>query len=297
MAALGAGADRRLGVFVDSIGRTTVVGEDDVWILDEATARRRGLAHRLRPLVIGESVRDWTLFGIPGVLYPYTSLGGEAVDPSEPVVSRHLWIFRTSLAARSVFGKGMADAGKQWYEHLEHYRGKLRTPLSIAFAFVATHNHFVFDRGGRVFNRSAPVIKLKPGATEDDHYALLGLLNSSVACFWMKQVFYPKAGSGMGRGIQPEGWMDRYEFDGTKIQAFPIPEGHVRELALQLDRIAADDARLLDRAAGQPAGATEQSLTRASGEHQRNRAQLIALQEELDWECYRLYGILAVDNG
>jgi len=91
--------------------------------------------------------------------------------------------------------------------------------------------------------------------------------------------------------------MDRYEFDGTKIQAFPIPEGHVRELALQLDRIAADDARLLDRAAGQPAGATEQSLTRASGEHQRNRAQLIALQEELDWECYRLYGILAVDNG
>jgi hypothetical protein len=39
----------------------------------------------------------------------------------------------------------------------------LRTPLSIAFAFVATHNHFALDRGGKVFNRSAPVIKLRRG--------------------------------------------------------------------------------------------------------------------------------------
>ena len=67
-----------------------------------------------------------------------------------------------------------------------------RTPLSIAFAFVATHNHFVLDRGGKVFKQSAPVIKLPPDATEEDHLALLGLLNSSTACFWMKQVFYPK---------------------------------------------------------------------------------------------------------
>ena len=58
---------------------------------------------------------------------------------------------------------------------------KLRTPLSIVFAFVATHNHFVLDRGGKVFKQSAPVIKLPPGATEDDHLALLGLLNSSTA--------------------------------------------------------------------------------------------------------------------
>jgi hypothetical protein len=30
-------------------------------------------------------------------------------------------------------------------------------------------------------------------ATEDDHLALLGLLNSSTACFWMKQVFQANA--------------------------------------------------------------------------------------------------------
>ena len=45
----------------------------------------------------------------------------------------------------------------------ELYADKLRTPLSIAFAFVATHNHFVLDRGGKVFKQSAPVIKLPAG--------------------------------------------------------------------------------------------------------------------------------------
>ena len=60
-------------------------------------------------------------------------------------------------------------------------------PLSIAFAFVATHNHFVLDRGGKVFKQTAPVIKLPEGATEDEHLALLGVLNSSTACFWLKQ--------------------------------------------------------------------------------------------------------------
>ena len=72
--------------------------------------------------------------------------------------------------------------------------------------FVATHNHFVLDRGGKVFNRTAPIIKLPADATEDDHLALLGLLNSSTACFWMKQVFHGKGSSGIGRGVYDEAW-------------------------------------------------------------------------------------------
>ena len=42
------------------------------------------------------------------------------------------------------------------------------------------------------FSTSAPIIKLPADATEDDHLALLGLLNSSTACFWMKQTFHNK---------------------------------------------------------------------------------------------------------
>ena len=84
-----------------------------------------------------------------------------------------------------------------WYEwHQASITRAIRAPLSIAFAFVATHNHFVLDRGGKVFKQSAPIIKLPADATEDDHLALLGLLNSSTACFWMKQVFQTKGSSG-----------------------------------------------------------------------------------------------------
>jgi hypothetical protein len=95
-------------------------------------------------------------------------------------------------------GKTKVEAGLEWYEYGRLTHSKLRTPLSITFAFVATHNHFVLDRGGKIFNRSAPIIKLPADATEDDHLALLGLLNSSTACFWMKQVFFPKGGVHVG---------------------------------------------------------------------------------------------------
>ena len=43
-----------------------------------------------------------------------------------------------------------------------------------------------------MFNGHAPIIKLAPEATEDDYLALLGLLNSSTACFWMKQIMTDK---------------------------------------------------------------------------------------------------------
>jgi len=74
-----------------------------------------------------------------------------------------------------MFGKTRAERGLEWLEYGLLARAKLRTPLSIAFAFVATHNHFVLDRGGKVFNRSAPVIKLPEGATDSEHLMLQGL--------------------------------------------------------------------------------------------------------------------------
>jgi hypothetical protein len=60
--------------------------------------------------------------------------------------------------------------------------------MSIAYGEVATHNHFVLDRGGKGFKQTAPIIKLPDDASEAPHHELLGLLNSSAVCFWMKQV-------------------------------------------------------------------------------------------------------------
>ena len=49
-----------------------------------------------------------------------------------------------------------------------------------------------WTEAGRSSSSTAPVIKLPEGATEDDHLRLLGVLNSSTACFWLKQVSHDK---------------------------------------------------------------------------------------------------------
>ena len=135
-----------------------------------------------------------------------------------------------------------------WYEWQELYVDKLRSsPFSIAFAFVATHNHFVLDRGGKVFKQSAPVIKLPSDATEDDHLALLGLLNSSTACFWMKQVFHNKGSTVDDKGARQTtvAFENFYEFTGTGLQKFPVPSEKPLDLATTLDGLAKEWGKTL----------------------------------------------------
>src|SRR4030095_10982368 len=76
------------------------------------------------------------------------------------------------------------------------------TPLSITFPQITTYSHFVLDRGGKVFNRTAPIIKLPVESSEEDHLALLGLLNSSTACFWMKQISHNKGSTVDDKGAR-----------------------------------------------------------------------------------------------
>ena len=86
---------------------------------------------------------------------------------------------------------------------------------------MATHNHFVLDRGGKVFKQTAPVIKLPEGATEDDHLALLGVLNSSTACFWLKQVSHDKGNGGIGGGIARRGMGDALRVHRDQAEEVP----------------------------------------------------------------------------
>jgi hypothetical protein len=291
------GQGQRVAEIAESIGRTTVVGEDDAWVLpDLSTARRKGESDFVEPFAIGEAVRDFRIQKPPLVLRPYTNSAHSQVVSPEHELVRHQWSVRTVLRARTVFGRSLAEQGRPWYEHLENYTSKLRTSLSIAFAFVATHNHFVLDRGGKVFKQSAPVIKLPEGATEDDHLSLLGVLNSSTACFWLKQVSQPKGGtansSGGGNRLSPEPWYERYEFAGTKVEGYPVPRVCPLKLARRLDGLAQRVTEVTPAAVAGSVAPTRDRLKVARGEYEAIRAQMIALQEELDWEVYRLYDLL-----
>ncbi|WP_405094740.1 BREX-2 system adenine-specific DNA-methyltransferase PglX [Micromonospora sp. NBC_01412] len=272
------------------VGRAIRAGADEAF-MRPLGRKLRTSAHSdaLRPLLIGEVVRDWNSSPEDTIWYPYDA----ALD--EAGLSVELWPWKAMLAARRTFQGSMADAGLRWWEYHQHTASAYRTALSIAFAFVATHNHFVLDRGGKVFKQSAPVIKLPEGATEDDHLRLLGVLNSSTACFWLKQVSYPKGGDpigGDGARVSAEQWSDRYEFTGTKIQEFSLPEVYPVVWARLLDSLAQQLAVLTPAAVAESGVPTRERLRAAHADHDATRARMIAAQEELDWEVYRLYGLL-----
>ena len=197
----------------------------------------------------------------------------------------------------------------KWFEYSMFFTDRVRTPLSLSFAFVASHNHFILDRGGKVFNRSAPIIKLPDGADEQQHLMLLGLLNSSTACFWMKQVFYPKASSvgdiSTEKG-RPEA--NRYEFAGTGMYAFPVPDMETLSLSSvftiteQIDSLIFEllgmlPDRIVERWSDETSTfSLKDALAESEQKYARIKGRVIALQEELDWEVYRVYGLSPIGS-
>lgn len=184
----------------------------------------------------------------------------------------------------------------EWVEYGMLGRSKIRSPLSIVFASIATHNHFVFDRGGKIFKQSAPVIKLPKDATETDHLGLLGILNSSTACFWLKHNSHSKGNEGYQSGIKSESWERFYDFTGTTLKDYPLPKELPLEHGRRLDALAQQVAERFKATIRPKDGITNDDLIRrAQTSIMENRALMIAEQEELDWEVYRFYGLIGED--
>jgi hypothetical protein len=286
----------RLASRVVSVGRTTVVGEDDAWTTTSSRARAMGLCVNTRRLIVGEQVRDYGIGGEVLIWWPYIDvLGPTWLDVHHPIVRQVLWPARTLLAQRVIFGQTLSERGRPWYDHLESYRSKMRIPMSITFAEVATHNHFVLDRGGRVFKQTAPVIKLPAGATEEDHLALIGVLNSSTACFWLKEVCHDKGLRGEGGGFTPSDWERFYQYNGSNVQDYPLPSVLPVERGRTLDELAQELAARTPSAAATGKTPTAIAMSVARSESEDIRVRMIAIQEELDWAVYRLYGLIKDD--
>ncbi|MER7277968.1 BREX-2 system adenine-specific DNA-methyltransferase PglX [Dactylosporangium sp. NPDC000244] len=290
-------ASALLGSRADSIGITSFTLEDDLYVQPAGALRRRAIRDdRQRPMVLGDGVRDWTLEVLEHAIFPYDDSYAPLDVADDTALLRFMWPCRTCLANSIMFGKQTkVSAGLRWTEYGRLTASKLKLPLTITWGEVATHNHFVLDRGGKVFNRTAPVIKLPVTATEEDHLALLGLLNSSTACFWLKQVSHDKGIRGEGGGFTSSDWERFFQFNATKLKSFPIPAGTPLVRAGVLDRLAQQLALVRPSAVCAVGVPMRQALDTAKADYARIRGRMIALQEELDWEVYRLYGLLDED--
>jgi len=287
-----------LGDVLADTGFGIVTRLDDVFVVGIATARRRGVPKaQARALVAGENVRDWCIENVNSGIWPFDSRtlapqGGEAL-------LRFLWTWKTELAERVAYGLTQLQRGLQWFEYSMFFRERVADPRTIATANVATHNHFVFDRNGTLFNVTAPVIKLPANADDDEFIRVLGVLNSSTASFWFKQVFQTKGSSGIGRGVYDEGWEKHYQSDGAKLRMCPIADtADLRTMTLcrKLEACARIRSSLVPDSLFSRNAPTALTIRQAKVDYEKSYDASVALQEELDWHCYVLYNLTEDDR-
>jgi ABC-type amino acid transport substrate-binding protein len=283
-------------VIAGKIGFASFPGADDVFFAPRHSLLRKGIPGDLaRAVITGDVVRDWGIMDGDWALAPYNTQA-VLVPLDSATWGRRQWPFRTVLAGVTGFGgETRADAGEPWWGWYRWVAQRYQTPLTITFAFVATHNHFVLDSGGKVFNRSAPVIKLLESAAEGEHLALLGVLNSSTACFWLKQNSHDKGNRGGERSTARYAWENFFEFTGTTLQDYPLPVALPLERGRVLNGLA--NALMANTPSAVVATRTPTVVTLAEARtaFDQLRSRMVAVQEELDWETYRLYGLVNDD--
>ncbi|MFH9174355.1 BREX-2 system adenine-specific DNA-methyltransferase PglX [Streptomyces albogriseolus] len=289
---LNAACTDRLSSLTSRLGVFGMTNADDIMLATEAAWRRRGGESEFgKDLVLGDELRDWCRNGDTYSFFPYANDLKIRDLPEGSGAHKWLWPARTSMGNRATFSKGTYFSdGRRWYEWHQTTPSPGAHPWTICFAFVATHNHFVLDRGGKVFKQSAPVIKLRQGAAEEENLRLVGLLNSSTAGFWLKQVSHSKGNATASSGMPDQPWSWNYEFTGTKLQEFPLPSTYPA-LAYAIDKLAQQLAASTPKSVCSESTPKASVLREARVVWEATRARMISLQEELDWEVYAIYGL------
>jgi hypothetical protein len=290
---------RKLGELVVRVGFFGVMGANDAFSIPAQlfSSGRYDLA-AFPPLVQGDDVRDFGDAARVRAFFPYND-SHQLIDlRTFEHEAQRLWPLRTELGNRATFAHGTYFSdGRPWYEWHQLPVDQDASHLSITFAEVTTHNHFVLDRGGKLFNQKAPLIKLPVGTSVEEHLRLLGVLTTSVACFWLKQNCHNRGEGGgarvdAGYAARGEPWRESYEFTGTTLQDYPLPPETPVDCARILDDLARELEEHTPAVVATRQTPTREVLQAARAEHDRIRALMISQQEELDWKYYNIYGLV-----
>lgn len=279
----------RLRDRVVRIGYGANTGSDEIFCAAAGTFRRCGAEESVTvPVLTGSEVRDWSADPALVAFFPRSGRDRTPVDLRQlPGHHRRLWPYRTVLQERPG-----AKKAAPWYDWHQIASGWDMHPWSIVFPWVATHPHFSLLRGSAIPLNSAPEIKLSPSDTEESHLALLGVLNSSTVCFWLKQVSQSKGQPRADQLRGGEAWEKIYEFTSTRLLDLPLPRTFPLRQAEELDRLAAESRRVLEEVAAPGTRLTRRFLASAGNRWCALRSRMIAVQEELDWEAYARYGLI-----
>jgi hypothetical protein len=318
-----------LSAFVTPVGPSTITRSDEVFIQPGSLLRQLRIeASLVRPAFHGDSIRNYAFCYDDHAICPYDRTYRVIDLESFPQTRAFLSSFRECLENVVVFGKLKKETDLQWYEYTDPYPQKNREPTFLAFPFISTHCHFTLNTVGGVFVRTAPVVQFRGQSGHADHHLVSAILNSSASLFWLKQVCFskreseegekdtyyefaggkvqglpvPKAISEALRGkrgdlatrltvLSQACWERGQQMPALSMKKlFEKPGEAYHEWNSSLSGYVAADPRL-----GQPFQTSENlkdAFSRACQIREGLRAEMIALQEEMDWLVYVAYGLI-----
>lgn len=288
----------RLSALGVTVGRTTHTGLDDFFYLPRHTIRRIGALDDAVPVFFGEHVRDFVCDSSYMVLFPYDQGSGRPKTPGA-AFQKLAWNYRTILSVRVDFQKTLAERGLRWFDHSMFFPERYKAWPALTFANVATHNHVALAEESTCFTAHSPLIFV-PGGSQEDHLSILGLLNSSTFCFWLKQNSHNKGEGGgarvdAGYAARGEAFRESYEFTGTTLKEFPMPGAFPVYYGRELNDLANRQFSNAPSSHVKRMVPTQENLSAAHIEYSAARGGLRTLQEELDWDVYRKYGLISED--
>ncbi|MGI2111256.1 BREX-2 system adenine-specific DNA-methyltransferase PglX [Shewanella frigidimarina] len=287
---------------ISIIGFGAILGEDEAFSVPLTKEKCSRLPRMSRTAVEGEVVRDWMIKPANKVVFPYNE-DIHLVADQEAI--KWMWPLKPLLSLRSTFGgRTYKSSGKAFYEYHQIPIDRNKESISLCFASVATQNHFALNRYGKVLKQSAPLLVLKGFNDENEYLSLLAILNSSLASFWMKQVFMDKGNGGIGGGIGDEKWERRFDHDGTKLKKFPLTTDvssplsnftKLVELSTNLQDVASKLSNFTSLGYIDTDIPTQNWMLKRKFEIEILRKKAIFLQEEIDWHVYYIYGLIDED--
>ncbi|MCA9195245.1 MAG: BREX-2 system adenine-specific DNA-methyltransferase PglX, partial [Planctomycetales bacterium] len=280
----------KLSHFVGSVGVMAYSGDDDVFVGQILPNwKRRGIpSTELQRYVTGDHLRDWICTSDDYCLFLYDDQARALPSISQSTL-QYLWPFRAVLSSGLFFGKTKAQREMLWYEYSIVMKERaMRTPI-FHFSAVSTHNNFVVTHEKVVCNRHSPVIEFRPDDAPDQCLGITGVLNSSVICFWLKQVAHNKGDSTDQHGARTTGdpAFNTFEYSGTMVENIPLSKKLATTRSRKLQELALN---FQENSVGKSLNRATANLKDLLLSCQRSVASvvanMIAIQEELDWENY-----------
>ncbi len=293
--ALRAAQEQTLGQALNAqAGFSGFSGADDVFYLQPQWHERFGTPPRMiRRVAVGDELRDWIITPEELAIAPYGS-GGEVLEVDiRDSWAKGLWRVKQPLGRLADFsGKTRFEMGVPWWSWYRWTHSRADARRTVVLSKVATHNHAAMNSSGIITTQHMPALAAPEDISDGELLALVGVLNSSTACFWLKQVCHDKGNGGIGGGIASEDWEKFYEFTGIKLQELPLPQRLPVQVAGLLDCLAQDLTKSEPSAVCRVVAPTRKALDDARAEFNRTRQRMVSMQEELDWQVYGAYGLL-----